>query len=317
MWGMTYNTKYNCVMCTKCEAALPFDGFVNHAYKGVIVGFDWDRYSCTYKTAQAEQHSYPKIIKPTKRPRPPGTKPQALSIDKIKAIVLDELKLALGYDVNPLTHGASSTEDRKAWIQQALPHTDQVGPVEGLAVYEHAIQCLNGSCSTADFPYIGLVLESTRTHVRAQHSHIEASDALFQFDTPSQTFSLNKGYICFFRVPGKAVPAVIPENKAKKALSLEEAVANARKELLGSVTDKEAVARELIHPAYENFTPFWEALDMETVKPLLKLRPITYKKMPKETKLLRDAVLSTFIEIASYVKHANPALRHLIVKGAA
>ena len=317
MWGMIYNTKYNCIMCTKCEAALPFNGFVNHAYKGAIIGFNWDRHSRTYKTMPAEKHNYPKITKPTKRPRPPGTKPQALSNDKIEAIILDELKLALGYVANPLTHGALSTENREAWIKQALPHADQVGPVEGLAVYEHGIQCLNGSCSTADFPYIGLVLESTKAHVRAQHSHIEASDAMFQFDIPSQTFCLKKGYTFLFRVPGKAVPAVIPENKAKKALSLEEAVANARKELLGGVTGKEAVAHELIHPAYENFTPFWEALDMETVKPLLKLRPITYKKMPKETKLLRDAVLSTFIETASYVKHANPALRHLIVKGAA
>ena len=34
---MAYNSRCDCIICTECEIALPFNSFVDHAYTGVII----------------------------------------------------------------------------------------------------------------------------------------------------------------------------------------------------------------------------------------------------------------------------------------
>lgn len=132
-----------------------------------------------------------------------------------------------------------------------------------------------------------------------------------------QTFTHFGEVILYFEIQESPKDDVkfLPLNYA----SLQEALQNERKELLGTIV-KGSINRDLIHPAFHStrLVTFWKGFDIDLVKPILEIISDGRRRtrLLKEDKLLQDAVLSTFLEICFHVRKASPGLHQLITKGA-
>jgi hypothetical protein len=302
----------------KCKIAIPFNGLAFHAYEGSVDMWDWNPSSQEYKKAPSYKHNYPPILKPTKKQRLPGVKGQKMPAEQIEGTIIKELTEILGRVPTPVVrHETQGDERRLSWIKRLKLHSDQVGPIDGLTVYEHGLKCITGSCVDAREPFFTTQTRSMGNHLSITHSSIAHNDRNYDKGFSIQTFSRVPGLAFFFEVPK---PPKNHELLPTKYASLKEALRNERQELL-RVTEGHGtiINPDLLHPAFGDigFATFWEKLDMDMVKPLLAIVPTGSKRIPEETKLLQNAVMSTFLEICSHVKNASPGLRQLITKGAA
>lgn len=316
-FGMAYNAKYDCVICVKCAIAIPFNGFVSHAYKGTVSLWNWKPFAEEYVKAPTYKHDYPHILMTTKNQRLPGTKGRKMPSKEIEGKVISELTEILGRKPNPVErHSTSGDDRRKSWITHLTPHPDQVGPIDGLVVYEHGLKCVTGSCVDEKEPFLSPQIRSMRDHLSVIHSSINPANRHFEQGIRMQSFSRVPGLALFFEVP---MPPKDAELSSTKYPSLQEALKNERQELLVVAKSRDTINSDLIHPAFGDigFVPFWEKLDLDIVKPILAIVPIGCKRVSGETKLLQNAVITTFLEICAHVKNASPGLRQLITKGAA
>jgi hypothetical protein len=301
--GLAYNVKYNIIICKECETAIPLHGIPDHAYKSAIRKFEWNSQTRTWKRIDGQKHNRPKFKKsPSKN----------YTAKEIRRWILEELEDTLQRSVSPHQFsGSKSLEDRMDWIKIARPDSDQIGPICGLKVYEHAFKCTTGSCQTADMPYFGLVPDSIRGHAKTHHPEMTAS-SMQGFTV--QTMAQHIGFTFYFEVSSlPTVNPVVPGPRLPPA----EVVRQERQRLLGHLTTNRGLDRDLIDEAYADvgMKQFWETLDMDMITPLFALDNHT-SRMSSEDRVLQTAIVATFLDISLRAPAANPSLLHLISKGA-
>ena len=161
------------------------------------------------------------------------------------------------------------------WISQAKPNPDQVGPIEGLIIYEHALKCCTGSCEDGEEPYITISLGNMRNHLSVEHRSVRSkTDFEFKTDIRTQTFTHYGGFVFYFEVGGPPEDNVKFSESPLKYASLREAVQNEHKELLGTdVTVEDTINGDIIHPAFNStgLIAFWESFNIDLVEPILEI----------------------------------------------
>ena len=300
--GLVYNVKYNVLICVECQSGISLTGVPIHAYEGVIQNRTWDEKRRVWTAVPGQKHSQPKIMKSQKR---------AYSAPVIQERVLQELESHLNHPVSPLKVPEASLATRMDWITKvALPHPDQKGPIAGLRVFKNAFKCTTGSCQSANFPYFCLVADCIRSHGKIQHPGIKTSYA--EGYTVQTMTLINQAFTFFFEVT-EIKAQVLPLNLLQKQVNQADIIHEERQRLLGSLEKSRGLDHDLIHEAFGDvgMKKFWALLNMEVIAPLYKSGTIT-----REDKLLRTAVVATFFDITRCVGDANPALLHLIAKGA-
>jgi hypothetical protein len=299
--GLSYNIKYNILICTECQSGISITGVPDHAYKGAITKHKWDEKRRIWTWLPGQKHDRPKIMK---------TQARAHSAKTIQGWVVQELEDSLKCSVSPLRFAETSLDKRMDWIAHAHPHSDQMGPISGLRVYKNAFKCTTGSCRSADFPCFGLVPDTIRMHAKTHHPGMEVTHAE---GYTVQTMTHYVAFVFYFEVTEpKAPPLILNPQQVNRA----DIVRQERQRLLGGLEKSRGLDQDLIHEAFGDvgMKKFWVALDGDMIAPLFNLDK--YPSTSREDKLLRTAVVATFFDITRHVGDAHPALLHLITKGA-
>lgn len=309
-FGLAYQLKYDCILCVQCQVALGFNQSIHHATQGVINTYHFDDVHGEWRKDGGRQGARPRhsLPYPTKSNRTLYTEQELL--DRI----YNELFEAIGHAPDRLQVGLTSKQSVDQWTALTTLHPNQIGPVAGLKVYPHIVQCTTASCKHTTSPFHSTTLDTVKKHIKEHHKGVR-KDMWTWTSVTAQTFTLHFGYMRWFMVDeemGSTKPSAVSTE-----LSKEEVLRRERQSLLGGIVQNVGSQRLLIDPAYETMgiAGFWSSLDLEILRPLLSLTPLGNSKTSQENRLLQRAVIATFLDIAGHVPSANPSLRLLINKG--
>ena len=310
--GMKYNIKYDMVICVECKAGYMFNSFLSHARGGAKMFSTYDPTLERY----VELKPFPKHSRPALKRGPNARIKGDMTRGEVEALILEELK-ELGYNPSPHIAGSSNRSTHE-W-EPILPHPDQEGPIDGIRSFPHGFRCAEGPCADYPFPFCSLTKRPMWSHFKQHHPEAIFSLGDVLTDITLQTLCAVKNWLCYFEVPPGGNKGILGSPPISKNNSLEETLLREQNELYGDLTGDKGLDTDLIDPVYytAGMVDFWKTFDLVAIHPLQKIKP-THKNrnLPKDQKVIAQAVVATFLEISLHAKTGSTAVLNLITNGA-